>query len=129
MIVFGQNIPLVEALFISLVIITCILVANAIYMILMMSELKKLKSTLVTERANLYKLETDITSFEKGKYQTKESQQTAIGNYIHTAFKKGFNKNEIQNALTKKGWPKQVVEAELDNAVNRLKKIYSNNKK
>ena len=126
MIVFGQNIPLVEALFISLVIIICILVTNVVYMILMMSDLKKLKASLVTERANIYKLEGDISNFEGDKYKTEASQKTAIGTYIHTAFDKGYDRNEIKSVLIKKGWPKQTVEAELGNSVKHLKKFYEN---
>ena len=128
MIIFGQNIPLVEALFISLMIIICILITNVVYMILMMSDLKKLKATLVTERANLYKLENDINSFEQGKYKTKQQKQTAIGNYIHSAFQKGYDRHEIETALKDKGWPKEIVEAVLDNAVNHLKRFYKDPK-
>lgn len=121
MIIFGHNIPLVEALFIVLVIIICILITNVIYTILMAKDLKKLKASLVTESANLYKLESDITAFEHSEYPTDTEKKLTVGKYIHTAFQKGFDKAEIQAALTNKGWPKQVIESELNNTVKHLR--------
>jgi hypothetical protein len=101
MIVFGSiALPIPELLFIY----TLLLVLG---IVIVLVEIRRLRKLILTEQADIYKFETDI---DKTTPKEKEKHSKSLEEFIKASVEKGLTRTEIEEILTKKGWPKQLVD-------------------
>jgi len=95
--VFGMDVPVLESLFILLI----VLFAALIFIFL---ELRKLNKIVSKETSHLDRFEDDLQMLEKGK-GTKD-----LTAFVKDVLKKGFSKEEVIAKLKKAGWDQKSID-------------------
>ncbi len=93
--VFGIDLPLIEILFVYVVLILFALVVLLI-------ELAKLKRLMLIEKSDIFKFTKSVQELEE---------------YIKSSLLQGYSKHDIKRMLYSKGWTKSTV----DNIFRSLK--------
>jgi len=106
--VFGVDMPLPELMFIF----TMLLVLGLLVTLI---EVRKLRKLILTEKADIYRFEEDLNELNPKEI---EKHSKTLDGFVKTSLDKGLTQIDIEHILTKKGWPKAMV----DESFYRLKK-------
>ncbi len=100
MYVFGIDMPIMELMFIFMV----VLMAGLIFLL---TEIRKLKSLILIERSDIYRFEEDLKTL---KPKEKEKHEAALEDFVNKSLERGISKSDIEMVLISKGWPKEMVD-------------------
>ncbi|MBD3163647.1 hypothetical protein GF323_00435 [Candidatus Woesearchaeota archaeon] len=102
MYVFGIDMPIMELMFIFLMLFF-------VALLIILLEIRKLRKLILTEQSDIYRFEEDI---ENMKPKDIKKHAISLTDFIRAALGKGTTKKEIYYILKKKGWPKKMIDEE-----------------